>query len=87
MARELVARGLAACVTRVPGAVSVYRWDGKLQEDREVQMLIKTTAEHEAGLVAALQALHPDAEPEVLALAVTGGSLGYLAWVEETLGA
>lgn len=85
LASALVERGLAACVTRLPGARSVYRWQGKVCEDAEVQLLIKTTSAREAALVAAIAELHPYAEPEVITLSVAGGSPGYLEWIEDTV--
>lgn len=85
IARELVGRGLAACVTRVGGAVSVYRWQGRVEEAAEVQLLIKTSAERLDALMRTLCELHPDAEPECLAVEIAAGSPGYLDWVEEAV--
>jgi len=86
IARALVERRLAACVTRVPGAVSVYRWQGRVEEDREVQLLVKTGAERLEAVIAAIRELHPDEEPECIAVDVTGGSRGYLEWIEANIG-
>jgi len=83
LANVLVERGLAACVTRLPGARSVYRWQGRVCEAAEVQMLIKTTVARAAALIAAVAELHPYAEPELITLAATGGSAGYLQWIED----
>jgi len=85
LAGALVERGLAACVTRLPAARSVYRWRGRVCEDAEVQLLIKTTAGREAALLEALAELHPYEEPEILTLSVTGGSPGYLQWIEDSV--
>ncbi|MGH8127050.1 MAG: divalent-cation tolerance protein CutA [Gammaproteobacteria bacterium] len=85
LAKALVERGLAACVTRLPGARSVYKWQGRLCEDAEVQVLIKTTAARESALLATLGELHPYQEPEVLVLSVAGGSTGYLQWIEDAV--
>lgn len=85
LAKALVEKGLAACVTRVPGVRSVYEWRGRVCEDAEVQLSIKTTAAREAAVVATLAELHPYEEPEVLTLSVTGGSAGYLQWIEDTV--
>lgn len=85
LARTLVERGLAACVTRLPGVRSVYRWRGRVCEDAEVQLLIKTTAGCEAALLKALDELHPYEEPEAITLSVAGGSPGYLQWIEDSV--
>lgn len=87
MARAVVEPGLAACVNVVPGLTSVYRWEGRLREDAEVLLLIKTRAGRLAELTAALTAAHPYSVPEVLALPVAEGHGPYLEWLARaTLG-
>jgi periplasmic divalent cation tolerance protein len=81
LAHALVERRLAACVTRIPGAVSVYRWQGEIEEANEVQLIIKTGRERVVELFHTLNELHPDDEPEAIVLDVGGGSAGYLGWV------
>ena len=85
LADALVERGLAACVTRLPGARSVYRWEGRLCDDAEVQLFIKTTEAREPALRDAVAELHPYDEPELIILPVEGGSQGYLQWIEDEL--
>ncbi len=82
LARGLVEAGLAACVNLLPGVRSVYRWEGALHVDDEVQMVIKTTAAQFAALERHLQSHHPYDTPEVLALEVADGSHAYLAWLD-----
>jgi periplasmic divalent cation tolerance protein len=81
LARALVEERLAACVNLVPGVRSIYRWEGRIQEDAEVLLIVKTRADRCDALGARVRALHPYALPEVLALAAAGGSAEYLAWV------
>ena len=83
IARELVERGLAACVNVVPGLVSIYRWKGQLERAEERLLLIKTRAERFEALREALVALHPYDVPEVLALPIAEGHAPYLAWLDE----
>jgi periplasmic divalent cation tolerance protein len=85
LAKALVERRLAACVSVVPGVRSLYRFKGVLSDDREYLLLIKTTSERYPALAAAVAALHPYEVPELLALDVAQGSPDYLAWVSETL--
>lgn len=85
LARALVTRRLAACVNRVPGVRSVYRWEGAIHEDGEELLLIKTDERHLAALIAAIEAEHPYDCPEVLALPVAAGSLPYLSWIATSL--
>ena len=85
VADALVEERLAACVTRLPGATSVYRWQGAVQRDAEVLLIIKTTAGRLANLTARIEALHPYEVPEVLAVPVAGGAERYLAWLGQTV--
>lgn len=83
MARTLVERGLASCVNVVPGVTSVYRWEGKINADREQQLIIKTTAGRVAPLSEAIHELHPYDIPEFIVLPVTGGSEKYLNFLRQ----
>lgn len=87
IARALVERRLAACVSIQPPCVSVYRWQGTVEQAQEVALLIKTTRERYPALESALRGLHPYEVPEIIALDVTRGWPGYLQWVvSETIG-
>ena len=85
VAQAVVADGLAACVNRLPGVVSTFRWEGRVQEEREVLLVIKTARERLESLTARIQALHPYELPEVVAVPVTGGLEKYLAWLGESV--
>ncbi len=81
IARALVEERLAACVSRVPGVTSTYVWDGAVQEDSEVLLVIKTTQAALPALQARIETLHPYELPEVVAVPINGGSAGYLEWL------
>ena len=83
LARALVEQRLAACVNVLPGVTSIYRWEGKIQEDAESTLLIKTRRELVADVTNAVRALHPYSVPEVVAipLASDRGNAAYLDWV------
>ncbi|MGK2942281.1 MAG: divalent-cation tolerance protein CutA [Immundisolibacter sp.] len=81
IAAALVEARLAACVTLLPGARSVYRWQGQLRRAEECVMLIKTRAADYPALEQRLLQLHPDQVPELLALPILGGNPAYLAWL------
>ena len=81
IADALVAERLAACVNRVPGVVSTYRWKGALQRDAEVLLLIKSTRERYDALQDRIRALHPYELPEVIAVDIALGLDRYLAWI------
>jgi periplasmic divalent cation tolerance protein len=81
IARVLVKEGMAACVTRVAAASSVYQWEGQLREESEQLLLIKTTPGRYEALEMRLKALHPYEIPEIIAIPVVAGSSQYLAWL------
>jgi periplasmic divalent cation tolerance protein len=82
---ELLERRLAACVQTVGPIVSRYRWRGELERAREWQLLAKTEAALYPEVEAAIRAVHPYEEPEIIAIPILAGSAGYLAWVSESL--
>lgn len=86
LARTLVGERLAACVNVLPAMTSVYRWKGQVEQDRELQLVIKTTRDRLAALEARLRQLHAYELPEFLVIAADGGSDAYLAWVGESVG-
>jgi periplasmic divalent cation tolerance protein len=77
----LLSERLATCVNRVTGMTSMYFWDGRLQDDPEILLIIKTTAARITGLEARLKVLHPYELPELVILSVAGGNERYLQWV------
>lgn len=85
-ARALVTARLAACVSIAGGMVSVYRWQGSVEESPERQLVIKTTRGRVPGIGAWLAEHHPYEVPELLVLPVDGGGDAYLAWVRECAG-
>ena len=86
LAQELVATGLAACVSIVGGVRSVYTWDGVPQVDQEQQLVIKTTGAQTDALWDLLRERHPHDVPEFLVIPVVDGSEDYLKWVERNVG-
>jgi periplasmic divalent cation tolerance protein len=81
IAERLVGDRLAACVNLLPGLTSIYRWQGEVQREAEVLLLIKTVTARLPALTAALRELHPYALPEIIALPITDGLPDYLTWV------
>jgi periplasmic divalent cation tolerance protein len=87
LARSLVEERLAACVSRVPGVVSIYHWKDSVEEAEEILLVIKTHARIAPALTRRLGELHPYDVPEILVLPVAAGHRGYLEWiVAETRG-
>lgn len=81
LAALLIERRLAACVNILAPCTSVYRWQGAVETASEVPLLIKTTRARYAELQDAVRKAHPYELPELIAVPVTDGLPGYLAWV------
>lgn len=81
LAQSLIGKRLAACVNVLDGCTSIYRWEGKIQTDREIPVLIKTRSDAYALLQAEILASHPYEVPEIIALPVDRGLQPYLEWV------
>ena len=77
----LVGEKLVACGTILPGARSIYEWEGKLEDASEVLVLFKTAGPAYAKLEKRLLKLHPYDMPEILAVEAGGVSKAYAAWV------
>lgn len=85
LARELVAGRLAACVSRLSGLASVYRWQEGVTEDAEVLLLVKTTADRYPEVERRILELHPYELPELIAVPVEAGLPAYLDWVADSV--
>ncbi len=81
IARELIARRLAACVNIVPGIRSVYRWQGKIASDTEFLLIAKIRENEFEPVAAAIKELHSYDVPEILTFGVGRGDPDFLAWI------
>lgn len=86
LVRALVERNVVACGTLLPGARSIYRWQGAVAEASEVVVLLKTTSERVNALQDAMRALHRYEVPELLVVPVIAALAPYAAWVRESVG-
>ena len=85
LARLLVEERLAACVQIVDPIRSVYRWQGAVQEEKEVLLLAKSSQDRIRRIGEFLRREHPYELPELAAVPITDGSPEYLQWIEECL--
>jgi len=83
--RTLVEERLIACGNLIPGARSLYRWQGKLRDEREVVAIMKTRKQDWAVLLSRLHELHSYGTPELIAVRIAAGAPKYLAWLEAAL--
>lgn len=81
LVRTLLERRLIACGTVFPAVRSLYRWQSKVADEREVVVMLKTRSARLESLQAAFRELHPYKVPELLALPVSAGSSKYLEWI------
>jgi periplasmic divalent cation tolerance protein len=79
--KTLVGEKLIACGTILPGARSIYEWEGKMEDASEVLVLFKTASPAYAKLEKRLLKLHPYDMPEIVALEAGAASKAYAAWV------
>ena len=81
--KQLLERRLIACGTIHAGARSLYRWEGKIADEQEAVLMLKTRSGCIEGLRRAFAELHPYKVPELLAIPVTGGLDRYLGWIND----
>jgi len=86
IAGALVDAGLAACVNIIPGVRSVYRWQGKICDEEELLLLIKTTAARFEEVRRLIRSLHTYQVPEVISLPIGAADRDYISWLCEQVG-
>ena len=85
LALALVEERLAACVNRIRGVQSVYRWQGKIEQSEEELLVIKTRKELFSALEKRVRELHSYSVPEIIALPLIEGNEAYLKWLQEQM--
>jgi periplasmic divalent cation tolerance protein len=84
LARALVEERLAACVNLLAPMESLYRWEGKVEEETERQIVIKTSRERVSALWDRVRELHPFEVPEFIVLQIADGNEAYLRWIGDS---
>ncbi len=84
--RRLVEERLTACGNILPGAVSIYQWEGELHRDEESVVILKTVRGLLPRMLKRAEQLHPYDVPELLVLDVVDGASAYLEWVRQECG-
>jgi periplasmic divalent cation tolerance protein len=84
IANALVKDHLAACVNLISPIRSIYRWEGKIWDEREWLLFIKTQTQRFEQLERRIKSLHSYTTPEIISIPITQGSLPYLDWIRET---
>ena len=81
IARQIVEKRLAACVNIVGGVRSIYWWEGRIQDDEEELLVIKTRRDAVESLIGQIKGIHPYSVPEILVVPVIAGNSDYMKWV------
>ena len=81
----LVEERLAACVQIIEPITSVYRWQGAVEEEKEILLLIKSSKDLVPRIAELLDRIHPYEVPELIATPIIEGSSAYLSWLDENL--
>ena len=85
IARHLVEAKLAACVNISQPIQSIYRWEGKIADEKEFQLFIKSTRDLFPEIKAAISKIHSYHTPEIICLPIIDGSRNYLQWVGDSV--
>jgi periplasmic divalent cation tolerance protein len=83
IANSLIEERLAACVNIISPVHSIYRWEGKILDEKEWMLIIKTQEGRFEDLEKKVKSLHSYSVPEIIALPIVEGSAPYLKWLEE----
>ncbi len=83
IANALVEERLAACVNLISPIRSIYRWEGKIWDEKEWLLIIKTQQERFEELEKKVKSLHSYSVPEIIGLPISDGSSSYLQWIKE----
>ena len=86
LAQKIVTKKIVACANIVENVTSIYWWEGKINTDEEVMMLLKTTQNKSEELIKYIQNHHPYEVPECVGIKITGGSKPYLDWLYDSTG-
>ncbi|RUS88316.1 hypothetical protein EGW08_003954, partial [Elysia chlorotica] len=85
LAGDLVKKRLAACVNIIPGVTSVYEWEGKIEEDSELILMVKTLTNKVDELSEYVKNNHPYDCAEVISSPIDNGNAPYLKWISQTV--
>lgn len=84
VANALLDQKLAACVNMMTPVTSLYTWEGEINRDEEMLLIVKSRADlFEKDLIPAVKAVHPYDVPEIIALPIIMGSEDYLGWIKD----
>ncbi len=85
ISKRLVRENVAACCNIIKNVRSIYSWEGEIQDDSELLLIIKTSIDVYDHMQQIIMEEHPYSIPEIIALPIERGSINYLKWVKENV--
>ena len=85
ISQSLLEEKLAVCCTIIPDLNSIYHWENKIQNDKELLLIIKSRQELFPELEQRIKGLHPYSVPEIIAIPIVNGNPDYLKWMDENV--
>ncbi|MCA9400838.1 MAG: divalent-cation tolerance protein CutA [Candidatus Omnitrophica bacterium] len=82
---RLIDKGLIACGNIIPAITSIFFWQGKVDEESEALLILKTKKERFASIVKEVKKMHSYDVPEIIAIPIIDGNEDYLKWVDESV--
>jgi periplasmic divalent cation tolerance protein len=83
ISRSLVETGLVACANILPRIRSIFRWEGKVAEEQEALIILKSRSQRFEELTSAIKKIHSYKVPEIIAIPIVQGSAEYLSWLRD----
>ena len=84
IAKGIVEQKIAACANIIDKITSVYWWEGKVHEDNEQLIIVKTTQHNAEKIIEFIEKNHPYEVPECIGINITKGSQPYLQWIVDS---
>ena len=85
IAKECVAKKLAACANIIDNVTSIYKWQEELSVDNEVCINLKTTKSKSKELILYIKSLHTYECPCIVTIPLIDGNEDYIKWIHESL--
>lgn len=83
LGKEMVEKGLVACVNIIPQIRSIYKWKEKLHNEEEMLLVMKSRKDRTEEIIDYIRKNHSYEVPEIVSLPITSGSEKYLAWIDQ----